>query len=154
MTATATETGSCFTGSIRDAGRPDAWRCETGNAILDPCFQSPFTLPDQPAELACADSPFDREVLLLQTTEPLPREGTNEADLTQLPWVLELANGERCTLFSGTLQGIAGQVAHYGCAGGGLVVGEPDRSQESWMVSYLSADAAETDFVAVAVAWF
>jgi hypothetical protein len=156
LTATATETGSCFTGSVRNAGRPDAWRCSAGNAILDPCFQGPLTLPDQPGELACADSdsPFDGEVVLLKTTAPLPMEGANEADPTQLPWVLELVNGERCTLFSGTLQGIAGQVAHYGCASGGLVVGEPDRTQRLWVVSYLPADAARTDFVTVAVAWF
>ena len=105
--------------------------------------------------MACADSdsPFDGEVVLLQTSAPLPMEAANEADLTQLPWVLELANGERCTIFAGTLPGIAGQVAHYGC-GGGLIVGEPDRTQERWIVSYLPDDAATTDAVAVAVAWF
>lgn len=156
LTATATETGSCFSGSVRDAGRSDAWRCHVGNAILDPCFQDPFAVPDEPMELVCADSdsPFGGEVVLLQTTEALPLEAANEADLTQLPWVLELANGERCTLFSGTLQEIAGQVAHYGCASGGLVIGELDRTQEPWMVPYLPDDAANTDFVAVAVAWF
>ena len=154
LTATATETGSCFTGSVRDPGRADAWRCEGGNAILDPCFQGPFALPEQPGELACADSPFDREVLLLQATPPLPMEAANAADPGQLPWVLELANGERCYQFGGTLEGVAGQVVHYGCAGGGSVVGEPDRSQPLWTVSYLPADGAATDLVAVTTAWY
>ena len=28
--------GSCFTGSVADPSRPDAWRCTVGNLILDP----------------------------------------------------------------------------------------------------------------------
>jgi hypothetical protein len=31
--------GSCFTSSNASASRPDAWRCSSGNGILDPCYQ-------------------------------------------------------------------------------------------------------------------
>src|ERR1700758_4683172 len=31
--------GKCFATSAASPTRPDAWRCSTGNAILDPCYQ-------------------------------------------------------------------------------------------------------------------
>ena len=37
-----------------------------------------------------------------------------------LPWALELANGDRCTLLGGTLTVMAGQTAHYGCENGAI----------------------------------
>src|SRR5687767_9053718 len=43
-----------------------------------------------------------------------------------LPWALELANGDQCTLLHGTLTVMAGQTVHYGCADGGMVLGETD----------------------------
>ena len=37
-------------------------------------------------------------------------------------WAVELANGDQCTLH-GTLI-MAGQTVHYGCADGGMILGE------------------------------
>src|SRR3954452_17419972 len=45
--------GDCNSSSFVD-GRPDAWRCFTGNYIRDPCFESPVE-----ADVAvCANSPW------------------------------------------------------------------------------------------------
>ena len=98
LAVTSEERGSCISGSLADAGRPDAWRCTAGNAILNPCFASPFALPDEPGTLACLESPFGGDVVQLTVTEPLPEAGANRADLTQLAWALELAtaNSARC----------------------------------------------------------
>jgi hypothetical protein len=60
-----------------------------------------------------------------------------------LPWALELANGDRCTLLHGTLSVLAGQIVHYGCVEGGMVLGETNRSQPLWTVAtWLKARSA------------
>ena len=75
LTVRAEERGSCGHESLASPGRPDAWNCvgETSNAIYDPCFESPFSTPDEPGQLACVDAPFDSEVVLFTPTGPLPR---------------------------------------------------------------------------------
>jgi hypothetical protein len=76
--------------------------------------------------------------------------GISEADL---PWGLELANGDRCALLRGTLTVMAGQVVHYGCADGGVVFGETHREQPVWTVNYLADGASASTRVAVVAAW-
>jgi len=75
LTVRAEEQGSCGHESLSSPRRPDAWNCigETSNEIFDPCFESPFSTPDEPGQLACLDSPFGTEVVLLTPTGPLPR---------------------------------------------------------------------------------
>jgi hypothetical protein len=167
LTATATEEGVCGFASAAALDRPDAWDCiGAEDQIYDPCFENPFLAPDQPALVACFDSPFTTDVVVLRVTEPLVREkespdaGMNMAqaagvsiDPWDLPWALELANGDQCTLLHGTLTVVAGQTVHYGCVEGGMVFGETDRSQPLWTVSYLAEGEVASRSVAVAVAW-
>jgi hypothetical protein len=70
-----------------------------------------------------------------------------------LPWALELANGDRCTLLHGTLTVMAGQTVAYGCVEGGMVLGETDRTQPVWTVNYLAEGEVASHLVDVAVAW-
>jgi hypothetical protein len=196
LTATATEEGVCGFSSIVALDRPDAWDClSANNEIYDPCFENPFLPPDEPGEVACLDSPFTTDVVVLTLTQPLVREkeapaiepsggpgpgqGTGPGPSTgagpgpstgvgpgmdqgaagvelapwDLPWALELANGDRCTLLHGTLTMMAGQVAHYSCADGGMVLGETDRSQPVWTVTYLAAGEVASTLVEVTAAW-
>ena len=173
FTQAATVEGVCGFSSIVALDRPDAWDCITAdNEIFDPCFE-PFMMdPEELGQLACVESPFATEVTLLTLTEPLVREKEapdpgadpamgmgmgQSADDTlapwDLPWALELANGDRCTLLHGTLSVLAGQVVHYGCVEGGMVLGETDRSQPLWTVSYLAEGEVASRLVPVAVAW-
>jgi hypothetical protein len=169
LTVVAETSGVCAHESLETPGRPDAWDClgATDNTIYDPCFASPFIAPEDEAELACASAPFADEVVLFRLTGPLPRvkEGqpadgiapvgaVQEAavDPWQLPWALELANGERCTLLTGATAVLAGHRVNYGCDGGS-VLGEVDRSQPLWTASYLADGAVSTTLVNVVVAW-
>ncbi len=70
-----------------------------------------------------------------------------------VPWALELSNGKRCTVQSGEAAVLAGERVSYGCDSNGLVVGEVDRSQPVWTVSYLADGEVGTHVVEVAVAW-
>ncbi|CAA9542830.1 MAG: hypothetical protein AVDCRST_MAG59-990 [uncultured Thermomicrobiales bacterium] len=172
LTVTATEEGICGFSSIVALDRPDAWDClGANNEIYDPCFENPFLARDGLGEVACLDSPFTTDVIVLTLTQPLVREkdapaieptggpgsgqGAAGAALApwDLPWALELANGDRCTLLHGTLTRMAGQVAHYGCADGGIVLGETDRSQPVWTVTYLAASEVASTLVEVTAAW-
>jgi len=173
LTVVASEEGMCGFSSIVALDRPDAWDCiGDSNEIYDPCFENPFLPPGEPGEMACFDSPFTTDVTLLTLTDPLVREkeaaddpGTDpstamaqddSADATNawdLPWALELANGDRCTLLHGTLTVMAGQVVHYGCVDGGMVLGETDRGQPVWTVSYLAEGDFASNLVDVTAAW-
>ncbi len=161
LNVTATEEAVCGFESADALNRGDAWDCiSASDQIFDPCFENPFVAPDGPVEVACFSSPFSTDVVLLTVTEPLTRQkeasamarGTDLAPWA-LPWALELGNGEQCTLFGGTLTVIAGQVAHYGCTGGGMVLGETDRDEPVWVVSYLPEGDYMTTLVEVATAW-
>ena len=171
LSTAATVEGVCGFSSIVALGRPDAWDCITAdNEIFDPCFE-PFMMdPEALGQLACLDSPFADEVTLLTLTEPLARQkeaGDPGADPAQamspgddatiepwdLPWAIDLANGDQCTLLHGTLTVLAGQTVHYSCVEGGMVLGEMDRSQPLWMVSYMGEGERASHLVAVRTAW-
>jgi hypothetical protein len=169
LTVTSTIEGICDFGSSIASSRPDAWGCTTGGGVLDPCFENPFLAPDELGQLACFDTPFSTDVVLLTLTAPLARQkegpagpGANGAQATtaeatiapwDLPWAVELANGDRCALMRGTLIFLAGQTVYYGCEGGGMILGEADRSQPIWTVTYLAEGEVATNLVDVASAW-
>lgn len=165
LNVTATEEGTCGHPSADVVGRPDAWDCiSESDLVYDPCFENPFPQEGDLPQVACFDSPFITDVVVLNLTEPLDRDKADETappagaddNLLQpwdLPWALELGNGEQCTLFGGTLTVVAGQVAHYGCTGGGLVLGETDRSQPMWVVNYIAEGEYVTTLVDVVTAW-
>jgi hypothetical protein len=166
LTAT-TEEGVCGFSSSAALDRPDAWDCQdTDGQIYDPCFENPFIPPDQPVLVACFDSPFTTDVVVLRVTEPLVREkevpdaGTSMAQAAgvsiepwDLPWALELANGEQCTLLGGTLTVQAGQTVHYGCADGGMILGEVRHQDALWTVNYLAQGDVASRLVTVNTAW-
>ena len=171
LTVAATVEGVCGFASIAALDRPDAWDCiSTDNEIFDPCFEPFMQDPEALGQLACVGDPFATEVTLLTLTEPLVREkeaadpgadpsmamGQQADDVLSpwdLPWALELANGDRCTLLHGTLTVMAGQTVSYGCAKGGMVLGETDHTQPVWTVSYLAEGEVASRLVDVAVAW-
>lgn len=174
FTVTETVEGRCGGASLVAHDRPDAWDCiSPDNEIYDPCFEQVFPPLDEPGQVVCIASPFDTEVIMLTLTEPLERDKEvpevpdgaapngdmgmprAEADIDgeDLPWGLELANGERCSLLRGTLIAMAGQVVYYGCTDGGMVLGEMIREQPLWTVNYVPEGGAASTRVAVITAW-
>ena len=153
MAVTEKLNGTCFAGSVASSSRPDAWRCSSGNGILDPCYQR--ILGDE-KQLACpVGGPWPANVVLLTLTQPLPPEPRKEARREEtLPWALELASGQRCTLFTGATAPVAGMRINYGCPGGFQVVGDVDRSQTVWRVFLQGEKSIALEQVDVAVAWF
>jgi hypothetical protein len=153
MAVTEKVSGSCFTGSIASPTRPDAWRCSSGNGILDPCYQR--ILGDE-KQLACpVGGPWPANVVMLTLSQPLPSEPRKEVSReSTLPWALELANGQRCTMFTGATAPVAGMRINYGCPGGFQAVGDIDRSQPVWRVLFQGEKSIALEQVDIAVAWF
>src|SRR5919112_3773878 len=75
LTATTTEEGICGYPSSAALDRPDAWDCTGAEGqIYDPCFENPLIAPDEPGQVACLESPFSSDVVVLTLTEPLMRQ--------------------------------------------------------------------------------
>jgi hypothetical protein len=153
MTVTEKTSGRCFARSAASATRPDAWRCSAGNAVMDPCYQR---IMGDEKQLACpVGGPWGANAVLLTLTEPLPADHFKEVNRdSTLPWALELANGQRCSLFTGATAPVAGMRINYGCPGGFTVVGDVDRSQPVWRVFFQGEKSIALEQVDVAVAWF
>jgi hypothetical protein len=155
---------------------PPEGMIEPGPPMMPPSAEAPYQMP--PSTIAPGDVPADGgEIVAVPAPMPAPMpemmpppmpdpasavlpglaeqpEVADEAlDPLEIPWALELANGERCTLLTGATAVLAGQRMNYGCEGGGYVLGEVDQRRQVWTVSYLAADAFASDLVAVAVVW-
>lgn len=167
LTAVTEEAGICGFPSAAALERADAWGCTGAEGqIYDPCFENPFLPPDEPGQVACFASPFSTDVVVLNLTAPLVREKetpdggmvmAQAADVAldpwDLPWGLELANGDQCSLLHGTLTVMAGQTVHYGCADGGMIVGEVQHQEAGWTVNYLAEGDIASNLVEVVAAW-
>ena len=104
----AHHSGHCFTSSITVPDRA-AYRCFAGNEILDPCFAasaSARTVVD------CYADPWTAAVQLRLTAE-LPAPGP-PLKIGQ-PWALQLADGMRCVVTTGTTPLLHGIPMRYQC---------------------------------------
>ena len=150
-----TRRGFCWTGSLADAGRTDAWRCLIGNAIHDPCF-SDVTKP-APRFVLCAPTPWSRRVVEIVLVRKLPLGQKNPAGdpLRRAPWAIRLGTGKKCLALTGATGTIAGRGVAYGCLGGGYLLGEPRRAKHTWTSSYAAGyKAHRVSRVAIAEAWW
>lgn len=152
LAVTRRANGSCFAGSAASSGRSDAWRCSAGNAILDPCYQG---FQSGKIVLACPDTPWSANVVLLTLTKDLPQKDANKDTVPKgLPWALELANGMKCELLTGATFGVAGMRANYGCRENAYVIGDPDRSLPVWRVFFQGPRGFAVTQIGVRVAWY
>jgi len=144
--------GACFAASLATQGRPDAWRCMSGNAIFDPCFEGHTGGGEV---LACVTSPWSSHVAMLTPTRDLPRGQANKgALLDALPWAVELTDGTRCGFLTGATAGAAGLRVNYGCGGAMYLLGPVDRAGPRWRVFADSGSRLAAERVEIAVAWF
>lgn len=144
--------GRCVGASVSDSGRPDAWRCMSGNRIYDPCFEG---FEQSTAVVACLESPRASAAVVLTPTGGVPRQVANKGSpLASPPWSLSLGNGASCALLTGATFGLAGVRINYGCTNGGYLIGDVDRSQPQWRVFYLGPRATAATLVSVMTAYY
>jgi hypothetical protein len=145
--------GSCMAGSLADASRVDAWRCNAGNQMYDPCFENSF---GERGLLACVQMPWTNTVTMLRPISPLPTPESDKGDPGEfLPWALELANGQRCVLLTGATGVVAGMRINYECSDGFYVAGPIDRTLPLWRVFHQPATGSlAMDQIEVSAAWY
>ena len=125
-----TISGSCLSGSTADQ-RSDAWRCNSGSRILDPCFAG----RGSNFGLLCPQSPWSRVAFRLQLQQSLPYSLANHGTSAQgIPWALELSNGGRCTFISGGTFAVAGMRLNYECSNGDVAYGGVSRGSRYWLI--------------------
>jgi hypothetical protein len=140
--------GSCFSRSVAVNGDPAAYRCLDGNNLRDPCIENPG--PDR-TEFACVANPWSG-AYLLTVTQPLPAAESTTGSPSAPYWAIELANGDRCTLSTGTSTLVAGVALYYSC-GSGSAAGGFNTGHQPWTVQYQVAGAASLTTAAITVAW-
>jgi hypothetical protein len=140
--------GSCKIKSFSESGRTDAWRCQSNNIIMDPCFQDDLTL-------VCLVSPWSNKVTVIESYDPLPKTSPQHVSITGLPWALELANGQRCTYLSGTSSVVNQLRVNYTCSDYNYsIIGDIERLSTNWAVNVYNTEKATVEKVAVRTAWF
>jgi hypothetical protein len=151
---TVTEQGSCFSGSLA-VERSGAWRCASGDRLLDPCFSNARA---SGVVICSTNGPWSSDVVKLHLTKGLPTKRANRhAPSTRgLPWALITQQGWHCGLLTGTPRVVHGTRLNYICTGtpDGLW-GSPIRSHEPWRILVAARDATSLkQTVAIRTAWF
>jgi hypothetical protein len=92
---------------------------------------------------------------MLTVTEPLPASARKDFSLKNvMPWAIELAGGQRCTLFTGATAPVAGMRINYGCPGGYIAVGDIDRTQPVWRIFVQGEKSVALELTGIKVAWY
>jgi hypothetical protein len=128
--------GYCWTNSGADA-RNDAYRCFVGNFIHDPCFADQTSLAKY---VLCPLYLPVSKVLRINLTKRLPSNPGSGDPTQHAPWAVRTTGGTWCTSFTGATGQIAGMPIHYGCTGGGILLGDPHRSASApWTIFYAAS---------------
>ncbi|HZX68687.1 MAG TPA: hypothetical protein VFE70_07365, partial [Candidatus Elarobacter sp.] len=128
--------GSCWIGSIVTT-RTDAWRCDAGNVIYDPCFAA----SDSAREVACVPDPFSPQTTMMRLTKSLPHGDDDLAGNGGLPWGLRTTDGHRCAFAAGMTNIAQHLRANYFCPDGTVYYGAPDSHAQPWSIAVGSAGA-------------
>jgi len=117
--------GECTQASAVSS-RADAWRCVSGNIVLDPCFLSPTD-----DEVLCVASPWACRGHLPTTAIEPDSHGSSPAPAA---WALRVGR-RRCTYIPGPLPRVGGPT--YRCSGGrgrAYLFGAPKRGKPTWTI--------------------
>lgn len=130
--ANRTKHGSCYTGSLT-IDRNDAWRCQAGNFLYDPCFSSPKAR----GVVLCPGVQL-RFAVKIRLTKGLPRAYADHGrpSLSDQPWNLQLMDGEHCGFSSGATSVVQGKRLNYFCSSSGQtgLWGYPNRHTHPWSI--------------------
>lgn len=125
--------GDCWATSGVE-GRPYTWRCGEGNYVHDPCFSA----TPRARLVACPDAPWNKRVLVLALSEPLPEWVESRGGRwRRWPWGVVTSTGKHCFTTSASATGqVAGMQHTYVCKEGGLLLGFPRRNSPAWTIYY------------------
>lgn len=138
--------GICWTKSLEDHGRSDAWRCQANNLILDPCFHDETLV-------ACITSPWTKRISILEITGTLPKT-TSFVNQTAFPWSVELSDGEHCVFLTGAGTSVNDMRVNYACTFDTHIIGDIDRSHSVWFVNLYNTQTKKIMKMPITKAWY
>jgi hypothetical protein len=131
----------------------NAYRCFTGNKILDPCWVQAGAAHHH---VICLTAPWSHAAIQLHV-----RSYDNSAMVTasREPWGIRLANGSRCAFVQGASQVVHGRRLSYFCQNSTTVLlGNPSRATAVWRIhtgrSNTHGHVKPTGRKAIAAAYF
>jgi hypothetical protein len=150
---THSRSGDCPSGS-EATPRRDAWRCFSGNLVLDPCFSSTH----DHGIVVCPEAPWLKQAIEIHLTKPLVHKYGNHSAPSQSlqPWALELYDGRRCLFADGASNVVENQRLNYFCGSGSQegLWGSANRSSAPWTILSAPFQATKlTESVAISHAW-
>lgn len=107
------KSGRCWTNSVADPYREDAFRCIVENSVYDPCF-----LTNQKDIVFCQMNPLKESSFLIKLTENLPAVKLPEKNQNNWAWFLKLHDGTYCSPYTGARPLVGQNIAYYGCNSG------------------------------------
>jgi hypothetical protein len=150
---TRSRSGDCPSGSEATTRR-DAWRCFSGNLVLDPCFSSTHDR----GIVVCPEAPWLKDAIKIHLTKPLERNFGNHSTPSQSlqPWALELSDGRRCLFADGATNVVEGQRLNYVCGSASqeALWGSPNRTSTTWTILSAPFQPSKlTESVTISHAW-
>lgn len=147
-------TGYCWMESVA-ARRLDAYRCmDRQHTILDPCFgigsSSQVVGGNSLSRVVCA-YPSPESVTVMKISKPLPVFSA-PASLSN-PWLLILADGERCYFDTGGTSNPGGLRLNYACRNGDLY-GSINKTDGAWTIFQQHANSADMTQVRIVKAYY
>ena len=142
--------GSCWEGSIADYANSNAWRCDSGNYIYDPCFSNAAQ-----TQVACPIVGDMSTVNVIELTQVLPLRTRNSgANPGTNPYVmlLKLADGATCGYTTGTEDFVDGINLAGGCSNGYGLVAVHSQSP-LWTATVLVPSSTSLITIVVTEAW-
>ena len=138
--------GECF-GPSRQNPRADAWRCKSGNTVLDPCFAT----PTEDSEVFCIVSPFARSGFLLGAVIEGLDHGRSPA---RTPWAVQVGKRKCSYLLQRKTRK---RRATYRCGKsrkGPFLFGRPNAKKKTWTIkSARNSRGRRAKRVKIKVAW-
>jgi len=104
------EVGKCWTNSISQPYREDAFRCMIESSIYDPCFTT-----NKEGFVFCQMNPLKEDSFLIKLTESLPKLEIPAEKQDNWAWFIKLKDGTYCSPFTGTRMFVGEDIAYYGC---------------------------------------
>lgn len=129
--------------------REDAWRCEAGGNVYDPCF---VKAGDNRTQALCPKSPWIGDSVQIMVPTPLHNEQNQTLDMSQAyPWAVELSNGERCMAIN-SKKLFDSMPIRYRCTNKNLLVGHLQRCKNTWTMLEKTPEGVVT--AELVKAWF
>lgn len=163
ITIIPTETiqGECTRHSELDK-RSDAWQCQSGERLLDPCFIKTYVKAES---AVCPLSPWQSQAVIVdfRGQENLPANNNNQHGTLDMssddPWAIKLVDGTQCVLIKNSQTSnsfsINGQHVKYACDNQAFLLGHIQRCELLWKMLLLpSRDSHTLKTAEIATAWY